>query len=889
MRERKEMGRSIVVILLGAMMCAGWMAIADGSDVNHIRCNPDIPFFGIEEDFDKSNDIVSLSWKDMRDLGVKIVRTHGGPFVWDSIEPRKGEFDFTATDRAVREAFYSGVSIIASLWPYAMWDQGDREECKVSGRIDAMRGRVPDYRCKPQDMEAYRSFLKELVERYDGDDDFGSHPISEEMKEIIRRNPVIYWEIDNEVDAGDNREYAKFFVGTLEDYVDLLKNSYEAIKEACEECQVIVAAPAGSIRDYYSRLFSLGARDYFDIYNLHEPIRELKETVGTLDKPVFITEAGGKEGAELAKEAISLAGEGVTLAILSMVPDWPKYHTKDIGDDPKRKEEFFKGYLLSKDGSKASAYYTLQTLTTELEYFNAVEPVVVGIGVSGFKFYFEGKDPVYVLFINELGGAEKTVLVDFEGFTVKDLWGAERAMEGKSFTLERDNIYFVKPRSADEGRYVSPFIVAPPSDTERWHFGTLAFDYKYVPLIMDRSAIAEEFDREARVAAQAGAYWIRPHLTELFAWGFTERKQGEYDWEILDLLVRTCQRYRIHLLPQLWTTSRWDRNLKPGDPTDAHHAFFTLGVWPWTRGEAMRPKDMSAYLRWLKALVERYDRDGVADMDGLEIPIRHYEILNEPDIRDDLAPFLEVQRRSYEAIKEVNSDVAVVLGGQMSPRELAACLEQGIASYCDVINVHGFLNEEYQRVLRKFDVNKPIWITEIGYEFERFIGESMDEERRQAMKLVKLYARSFARGADKIFWIEMLGQVKPPIEWEHPIPWEQQGACLYPSEKGPRLAYFTHQLMASKIGAFTDAREVHLKGHRDVECYRFTSDGNPVYILWLNRKGLEFVDLEVPYTSVRVTEMMPLDKTGRFKSFSLKPEGGVIHLKLSEIPVLIAE
>ena len=87
------MGKPIALISLVAMMCAGWMTIADGSDVNHIRRNPDIPFFGIEEDFDKSNDIVSLTSEDLRDLGVKIVRTHGGLFVWDSIEPRRGKFD----------------------------------------------------------------------------------------------------------------------------------------------------------------------------------------------------------------------------------------------------------------------------------------------------------------------------------------------------------------------------------------------------------------------------------------------------------------------------------------------------------------------------------------------------------------------------------------------------------------------------------------------------------------------------------------------------------------------------------------------------------------------------------------------------------------------------
>jgi len=75
---------------------------------------------------------------------------------------------------------------------------------------------------------------------------------------------------------------------------------------------------------------------------------------------------------------------------------------------------------------------------------------------------------------------------------------------------------------------------------EGWHFGTLAFDYKSVPLIMDKSAIAEEFDREARVAARLALTGFA--LTSpSFSHGGSQRRNGEsmtgkfWTWRTLGL------------------------------------------------------------------------------------------------------------------------------------------------------------------------------------------------------------------------------------------------------------------------------------------------------------------------------------------------------------------
>jgi len=415
----------------------------EGEEGEGVERTSSIPLFMIEEDFDKGNDIASLTSEDLRELNVKIARTHvGGPFVWDLIEPRKGEFDFTMTDNVVNEAFDSGISILASLWPYALWDQENKEEYRVAEEYTRencpLFEKIPDYRGKPQDMEAYKHFLRELVERYDGDDNFGSYPIDNSLKDKIRQNPIIYWEINNEVDLPD-----VFFVGTLEDYFDLLKNSYEAIKEACENCQVVIGAPAGSIRDYYSTLLSLGARNYFDIYNLHvrlvQYIQDLEETVGTLNKPVFATETAvskffGTDAAEGAKMAILMAAAGYSSIGTSMAPSWVKYNTSSIGGDPEKEEEFFKECLLFENGSKTPYYYALKTLATKLENFTSVE----NMGEGRYKFIVDNK-PVYVLWGMGSLPSEITGTVK-----MTDISGNEEQKQAPEITLSNSPI-FIEP------------------------------------------------------------------------------------------------------------------------------------------------------------------------------------------------------------------------------------------------------------------------------------------------------------------------------------------------------------------------------------------------------------------------------------------------------------
>ncbi|MFH1285241.1 MAG: hypothetical protein ABIH99_01540 [Candidatus Micrarchaeota archaeon] len=236
--------------------------------------------------------------------GAGWTRPHYGPFAWGHIEKEKGKFDFNETDAEVKYAGENNITMLATIWPFADWEQTCRstEACKVStSDIFYSWGNgkgIPNSRCKPCDMEAYKEFLKKLVERYDGDG-------VEDMPEL--KVPVRYWEISNEPEMRE--ETLTFFRGNEQDYVEILEASYDAVKEACPNCTVVQGGAAGSFEtnSFWGKIFDLGGAQFFDVANIHyvaqeyssnlnvKSYKELMESKG-VSKPIWVTEAEYREG-----------------------------------------------------------------------------------------------------------------------------------------------------------------------------------------------------------------------------------------------------------------------------------------------------------------------------------------------------------------------------------------------------------------------------------------------------------------------------------------------------------------------------------------------------------------------------------------------------------------
>ena len=225
----------------------------------------------------------------MRGKDNQWVRPHPGPFVWNMIENKKGEYNWRDTDEYVVYAQDHNQTIIATIWPHANWDQ---KSCKRKKTRSPFGKHFSKYLSKPCAMEDYKSFLLNLVDRYDGDG-------NNDMPGLTK--PILHWEIMNEP------EYKMFFKGTEDDFVEIFNFSSKIIKEKQKSSVIVMAGAAGMFPE--NKKFWKSAlpkiKDHFDISNIHhitppegkcdkefwvDEFAKLLKSL-SIEKPIWVTEA----------------------------------------------------------------------------------------------------------------------------------------------------------------------------------------------------------------------------------------------------------------------------------------------------------------------------------------------------------------------------------------------------------------------------------------------------------------------------------------------------------------------------------------------------------------------------------------------------------------------
>ncbi|MFC1598120.1 hypothetical protein ACFL2M_01145 [Patescibacteria group bacterium] len=307
-----------VVIVLGLAGGAVYLFVFAGYTIGDVELrDPDLDNrFGF---LGGGPTLVPFELSEMNETGAGWVRPHPGPFIWGSMQPSAdAEIDFRDSDKMMRLANKHGLSVLVTLWPYAEWDQqtrADSADCDV-GFVEFSE-EFGNFRCVPNDWQAYEAWVTAVVERYDGDgiDDMSGLGVK-----------IKHWEASNEPDLnyrakaepGSEDKFVPgvesrpddsnltFFEGEPEEYAELLKRTYKAVKAADQSAQVLIAGSAGGSDDsaaFYRKIFSdPGVLQSFDIANVHcissddvqsfnvEPYNKLLQEF-KITAPVWVTEA----------------------------------------------------------------------------------------------------------------------------------------------------------------------------------------------------------------------------------------------------------------------------------------------------------------------------------------------------------------------------------------------------------------------------------------------------------------------------------------------------------------------------------------------------------------------------------------------------------------------
>lgn len=268
-------------------------------------------------------------------------------------------------------------------------------------------------------------------------------------------------------------------------------------------------------------------------------------------------------------------------------------------------------------------------------------------------------------------------------------------------------------------------------------------------------------ERALSIMADAGIGWVRVN----WAWKDLQPDDGPFDFAHLDDVARIAAEHHIQLLPILTAVPAWSSTA----PEQLKAERGSLS--PVDR---YRPAKIADWLNYVRTAIQHYD----SLYDSLRVPrIKYWEVWNEPNIPDfwppspDAAEYLAMLRATYQAIKAVNPEAQVVLGGLANgglnsdgSSYLKNLYDLGGGSFFDVVSIHVYSHPRYgvgpveksvNAVRAEMDAhgdkNKPLWLTEIGWsDAPDAWGAPTVDQNEVASFLKAVYASPMP--ADVIFW-----------------------------------------------------------------------------------------------------------------------------------------
>jgi hypothetical protein len=212
-----------------------------------------------------------------------------GEVLWKNIVDNEGNFNWVNLDGKIENMLRHEINIILTLRSvHKLFAPG-------SGKVDLgyktiWKSAPP----APEYLENYKDFVRQIVERYDGDG-VSDAPFINGIKNIK------HWQIENEPGKKPNKG-SNFWDGTAADYAALFLVAFDVIKEADAEAKVALSGFTHVAIKYYlehnisfiSEVLRIihengGDYDIFD-YHCYTNYKGFIKTTKFTDKPVWVTE-----------------------------------------------------------------------------------------------------------------------------------------------------------------------------------------------------------------------------------------------------------------------------------------------------------------------------------------------------------------------------------------------------------------------------------------------------------------------------------------------------------------------------------------------------------------------------------------------------------------------
>lgn len=202
-------------------------------------------------DEERLNQIVS----ELARRGVRWVRQE---FRWSEIEPQRGRFDWSVSDRIFSATTRHGIAVLPVLWTTPVWARAPSASTQFP----------PTETAPPANVDDYARFVRAFAARYDGSRELG---VGLPTPNSQRSTPILGYQIWDEPNL--SAAWGNALINPTY-YLQLLRAARAAIYAVRPEARIVLGALAPTVEQsnvnlapqaYLLKLYQLGGHQAFDV------------------------------------------------------------------------------------------------------------------------------------------------------------------------------------------------------------------------------------------------------------------------------------------------------------------------------------------------------------------------------------------------------------------------------------------------------------------------------------------------------------------------------------------------------------------------------------------------------------------------------------------------